>query len=53
MNNQIIDWQTNVEPDTSKDYNFWIEENEDFNDFTLSVYTRIASELQDSVHFFI
>ena len=44
---------TASDPNPSSDYNFWIEENENYNDFTLTVWTTKASKIKDKVHFFI
>jgi hypothetical protein len=53
MDNAVQTWRDNGNPDPSKKYNFWIEENDDYNDFTISCYTTTASEIRDDIVFFL
>jgi len=54
MNSVVQPWRANNLPeDASKAYTFWISENEDYNDFTVTCFTKIASEIRDDIVFFL
>jgi hypothetical protein len=53
MGGEAQTWRVNGEPDPFKNYTFWIEENDNYNDFTVTCYTKIASEIRDDIVFFL